>query len=253
MTDRGEWLPGPRYLCRRFLVRALLKELVVKQGSFLEIGGGGSDIALRLCHEKWQGVVMDVSEQAIQLLKRKCYHSNPELKKFLELVQGDFRQAKGSYDLILLFEVLEHLADDLAALAKIHDLLKPQGELLLSVPSHQKDWGGNDVWAGHIRRYEKVELTFKLEENHFKIKRFWTYGFPIANIIEPLKNRVVLKDMNDSLSLEERTHRSGVERVYLSPFRFLLNDWVFSPFLLLQKGFLNSDLGNGYLVYAQRD
>ena len=44
------------------------------------------------------------------------------------------------FDAILMISVLEHLADPMAALARVRKLLKPQGVLLINVPSWRGKW-----------------------------------------------------------------------------------------------------------------
>ena len=189
----------------------------------------------------------------MELLKTKQSRLPFKVRERLELSNTDFRCIEEVFDLIMAFEVLEHIANDELALLEIHDMLKSSGYFLFSVPSHQLYWGANDVWAGHVRRYERQELIFKLQKCGFKVNHFWSYGFPIANVIEPLKNKTVSMEANTFLTLEEKTEISGVRRIGLKPFKYLLNDWIFSPFYLLQKVFLKGDLGNGYLVLVQKN
>lgn len=74
-----------------------------------------------------------------------------------------------SADLVTLFDVLEHLDDDLAALHELRRLLKPQGRLLLTVPAFMMLWSGHDVALHHRRRYRRPELRARLTQAGFRV------------------------------------------------------------------------------------
>jgi SAM-dependent methyltransferase len=64
----------------------------------------------------------------------------------------------GSVDAIVCFNVLEHIADHAATLARFHELLRPGGHLLLLVPGHPSLFGGIDRAVAHERRYRKDDV-----------------------------------------------------------------------------------------------
>jgi len=64
----------------------------------------------------------------------------------------------GHYDLIALLDVLEHVSDDAGSLKVIHDLLKPGGAILLTVPANPWMWSAHDEAHHHYRRYRKREI-----------------------------------------------------------------------------------------------
>jgi SAM-dependent methyltransferase len=62
------------------------------------------------------------------------------------------------FDLICLFDVLEHIDDDLGTLRALACLAKPGGRLIISVPAHQWLWSRHDEFLHHQRRYSKASL-----------------------------------------------------------------------------------------------
>jgi SAM-dependent methyltransferase len=62
------------------------------------------------------------------------------------------------FDSIICMNVLEHVVDDEAALARLRELLVPGGRLLLLVPAHERLYGPYDRAAGHVRRYGRRKL-----------------------------------------------------------------------------------------------
>src|SRR5262245_41403836 len=73
-------------------------------------------------------------------------------------------------DTILCLNVLEHVADDRAALRRLHASLAPGGRLLLLVPAHEWLYGAIDRAIDHHRRYERAGLVVKLEEAGFRVE-----------------------------------------------------------------------------------
>lgn len=65
-----------------------------------------------------------------------------------------FRTATG-FGLILMLDVLEHLADPEAALRQALALLDPAGTLLITVPAFRMLWTTHDALNQHITRYTK--------------------------------------------------------------------------------------------------
>ena len=87
-----------------------------------------------------------------------------------------------TFDAVFLLDVLEHIADDVEALTRIHSALRPGGKLILSVPAHPFLWGPHDIVNEHERRYRRHELRDKLTTTGFEIHRFsyWNmFGFPV--------------------------------------------------------------------------
>ena len=77
--------------------------------------------------------------------------------------------ADKSLDLVVSFDVLEHLQDDHGAVAELHRVLKPTGTLLVAVPADPKLWSDHDVAVDHVRRYTRQGLIEVLDSGGFDI------------------------------------------------------------------------------------
>ena len=64
----------------------------------------------------------------------------------------------GAYDMVAILDVLEHVAEDKAALTGIASKLKPGGRILITVPAHPWMWSAHDVVNHHQRRYTRRTL-----------------------------------------------------------------------------------------------
>jgi SAM-dependent methyltransferase len=62
------------------------------------------------------------------------------------------------FDLICMFDVLEHISDDLDSLISLRKLLMPNGKIVITVPAYQWLYGPHDIFLHHKRRYTSTEL-----------------------------------------------------------------------------------------------
>ena len=82
----------------------------------------------------------------------------------------------GSFDLICIFDVIEHIADDKAVFAQLENLLADGGTLMFSVPLHEHAWTDFDTLVGHFRRYNPDDLKTICRDHHFEIEKSVIYG-----------------------------------------------------------------------------
>lgn len=75
------------------------------------------------------------------------------------------------YDLICLLDVLEHVADDGAALAHLARRLRPGGRLLITVPAYGWLWSAHDEAHHHHRRYTASDLRQRAEVAGLSVQR----------------------------------------------------------------------------------
>lgn len=121
-------------------------------GNVLEIGcGEGRGVELIAPKaESFTGV--DKIAQVIENLKKK----HPE-GDFRQMVIPPFAELKDdTYDVVVSFQVIEHIKKDLEYLKEIHRVLKPGGKALITTPNIKMSLSRNP-W--HIREYTADELT----------------------------------------------------------------------------------------------
>ncbi len=73
------------------------------------------------------------------------------------------------FDVVAMFDVLEHLSDDELALNQCFKMLRNNGLIIITVPAHMWLWSRNDRVAGHKRRYTKNEIKEKMVKVGFEI------------------------------------------------------------------------------------
>lgn len=142
------------YAERRALVRRLVAPLAPGRALDVGCGGGGNTGVLR--DLGWRVSGLEYSPAAAGLATRRG----------LDVVRGDARRlpfADESMDLVMSTDMWEHIDDDEAVARESLRVLKPGGRLLVAVPCSMSLWSGHDVAVGHVRRYERAELTGLME------------------------------------------------------------------------------------------
>lgn len=143
-----------------------------------------------------QGV--DVSERAIAANRQAAEHLGLPNLSFTCMDVAEFAM-DARVDVVMLIEVLEHLADDRGMLRKVHEMLEPQGLLLMSVPSsnaplhriYVKRLGHDpfDERVGHLRRYDAPTIFNMLHAAGFELVEFrlcegllrnWLFNDPVG-------------------------------------------------------------------------
>jgi SAM-dependent methyltransferase len=84
----------------------------------------------------------------------------------------DRERPAGPFDLVLLLDVVEHVADDAAFLSDVvGGAVRRGGEVLVSVPAWMALYTSHDVELGHYRRYRPAELRALLARCGLAIER----------------------------------------------------------------------------------
>lgn len=78
--------------------------------------------------------------------------------------------ARGSLGGVGLFDVIEHIEDDVSFLAQARRFLKPGGRVYVTVPAFAALWSHEDEYAGHFRRYSPATLRAALSSAGFEIE-----------------------------------------------------------------------------------
>lgn len=94
--------------------------------------------------------------------------------------------ADESFDIVGVFDMIEHLQDDQSSLNEIFRICKKNGEIVLTVPADKSLWSYFDEACGHKRRYRRDEIMKKLLIAGFEVDRasyFMTFLFPLLWIL----------------------------------------------------------------------
>ena len=204
--DQRHWW----YRARRQVLAALIRRTQVPaHAQILEIGcGTGHNLAM--LSEFGDVDALELDGEARKIAAKRL--GKPVMKAPLPELKG---VAAAHYDLIGAFDVIEHIDDDVAALASIAKRLKSGGKLVITVPAHQWMWSAHDVVNHHQRRYSKRSLKALIDGSPLKLERIGYLNsllFPAA-VAERLWSKVRGKDDAD-LALPAKPLNAALERVF---------------------------------------
>ena len=109
------------------------------------------------------------------------------------------------FDIIGVFDVLEHIEEDSTVLSQIFSALKPNGLLFVTVPQHMWLWSVSDDYACHVRRYSSREIHKKIEDAGFNVLRstsFMSFLLPVMMVSRLFKKKKLEQfDPTDELKI----------------------------------------------------
>jgi 2-polyprenyl-3-methyl-5-hydroxy-6-metoxy-1,4-benzoquinol methylase len=135
-----------------------------------------------------------------------------------------FRPGK-QYSLVLMLDVLEHLADPIAALRHALNLLLPDGRFLATVPAFNVLWTNHDVINHHQIRYTKASFRDLADKSGLEIMEMrylyhWTFPVKLAvrmaeRIVgsKPAPPKIPSKLVNETLLQATRLEQRTISRL----------------------------------------
>jgi SAM-dependent methyltransferase len=171
-VENGHWW----YRERRAIIERELRRLD-RPGRAVEIGasGGGNSQVLR--DNGWDVLVTEYLEAGVQIARERGFNA----------IQADARNLPlpdRSFDLLVAFDVLEHIEDDHQAAAEIRRVLRPGGIALIAVPCDMTLWSRHDVATGHFRRYDRSSLAKLVEGAGLVVESLWSWNVLLRPVVK---------------------------------------------------------------------
>lgn len=166
MGDSYWWLAGKYKVASRFLEALFPGDSRNKQSTLkvLDIGCGPGNFLREL--SRFGAVLgMDASMEALRICRRQGGRA--------ELInsEADTLPVRSSaFDVVVMLDVLEHVADDRKVIEEAYRILRPGGKLLITVPAYKLLWGGHDELYGHYRRYRPDQVRRMVAETGFTVR-----------------------------------------------------------------------------------
>lgn len=101
---------------------------------------------------------------------------------------------------VVLLDVIEHLADPVAALRRAREVLSPQGRLFVTVPAYPWLMGPWDRMLGHRRRYTRASLAQHAE--NAGLASCWISHWNLATLPAVLATRMAERVTSEARGAE---------------------------------------------------
>ncbi|MBV9505755.1 MAG: class I SAM-dependent methyltransferase, partial [Acidobacteriia bacterium] len=138
----------------------------------LEIGAGIGNLSEFLSMRRESYTATDVDQEHLARLSVRFQgRPNVHLRRCNLDDSEDFSALAGQVNTVICLNVLEHIADDDAALRNIRTALVPGGRAIILVPQDQSIYGTLDKVLGHCRRYSEPELRSKIQAAGLELER----------------------------------------------------------------------------------
>jgi trans-aconitate methyltransferase len=224
----------PWELARLFALNYFLQDYF-KPGSpqwILDIGCGDTFVIENLAkrHPTFSFIAIDTAFTEDYIVLQKTRLNNSKIYLFNNL-QDAKKELDIKADIVLLMDVIEHVEDDSLLIETIvkSAYITNESVFFITVPAYNKLFCTHDVFLGHFRRYNNVNLIKLIERNNLKqIKSgyfFFTLLFP--RFVQVLKEKY-WKDSNASTGLTSWNGGSAISETLKV---YLICDLLISDFL----------------------
>jgi SAM-dependent methyltransferase len=138
-------------------------------GIIVDFGGGNGFVSLGLEQAGYECVVVEPDANGSIVANQRGL---PVIRATLQTLN----LPENSIAAIGMFDVLEHIEEDLGALKKINRILRLGGRAYITVPAYNFLWSHYDKSAGHVLRYTVARLKQNLQKVGFTTE-YATYFF----------------------------------------------------------------------------
>jgi SAM-dependent methyltransferase len=165
-VDEHHWW----YRGRRRIIRAELDRLSLPAGARVLDAGCGSGRTLQELVHYGEVSGIELNAEAAELARSRG-HGEVQIGRLEDLPWPD-----ASFDLITCLDVVEHVPDDVAALAELLRVCRPGGWLLVTVPAYQALWSLHDEANHHYRRYGRRSLRAAATTAGWHVERLSSFN-----------------------------------------------------------------------------
>jgi 2-polyprenyl-3-methyl-5-hydroxy-6-metoxy-1,4-benzoquinol methylase len=158
-------------------------------GKLLDIGCGNGEFLLHMrSRGEWELVGIEHNKRIAESLK-----SEQQLDIFMDPLE-DISFQSSSFEVITMWDVLEHLPDPRSSLQECRRILKPGGVLVLRLPNYEsidaqlfgKCWAGLDS-PRHFFVFGKTNIGLLLDETGFSIQEIHTKVGEYLNFVKSIQ------------------------------------------------------------------
>ncbi|MEO5713802.1 MAG: class I SAM-dependent methyltransferase [Luteolibacter sp.] len=183
-TSMGEeWFeiatPTHFWMKRRFRVLSKLASALISDSENLAEIGCGNGVLQYQIENAYSKTVDGYDLNSVALGRTIARKS----RTFCYDISDRLPSLENKYDLIFLFDVIEHISDENDFINKLLFHLKPGGWLIINVPAINRLYSGYDAAVGHIRRYSINSLNTLGRNCDLIPKKVIYWGLPLLPML----------------------------------------------------------------------
>jgi SAM-dependent methyltransferase len=226
VENHSQW-----FIQRNDLINFFIKK-IKPHGDFLDVGSGNGFQSLSILEAGYSGNVICCEPGIAGCLNSK--------KRNIEYVYNGFFQdfPFEQYDIkaVGLFDVIEHIEDDIFFLNTLYNKLSNETYIFINVPGLKHLFSETDIFAGHYRRYNQNDIKRIIKNTGFTLVDstyfFNFYYFPLL-FIRAIPYLLGFKKGNISIRKNENAYLKN-QNFYLNKFSSLFHKM---NLYLLKKGY----------------
>ena len=173
---------------KRYFRSAIADRLV---GDVLEVGAGIGETARHLLDGRQRSwLCLEPDERLGTRLRAWAEAGDVAPLPTVQIGTTADLDPRSRFDTILYIDVLEHIEDDRAEMARAAELLAPRGALIVLSPAFQQLFSDFDRSVGHFRRYTRASLAEVMPPSvrQVRLRYLDSVGF-----LASLSNRALLR------------------------------------------------------------
>ena len=237
--DSHFWFEWRLNVLKKLLVQARVP--LDESLKVLDVGGGTGLLRSQIeSNSSWIIDCADLNMVGLQNVK------NGRGGNYFYDVTDEHDDLVDSYDVVIIFDILEHIHRTSDFLVSVVNHIKPGGYLLVNVPALQCFFSEFDEIMGHYRRYSKKELQLEIEGLAVDVVDVYYWGMAMLPLL--VARKMFMKAFNFS---KKKTIRYGFN--FPSCFSKVM-DGILKVLMRLEiKLISNPPIGTSLMLIAQKN
>ena len=188
LEDRHWWYAERRHILRTMTFEAFPTDRVGRVAVDVGAAGGGNTRILQ--RSGFFAIPLEYGPDGATVARERG----------LPAVRGDACRLPlggGCVDLLVAFDVLEHIDDERAAMAEFRRVLRPGGLMFVAVPADMRLWSAHDEAVGHVRRYDRASLSEVVTGAGFEVLEIKSWNVLLRPLVSFRRRRAAGSDLGE--------------------------------------------------------
>ncbi len=175
------------------------------EGEIIDVGGGNGVVSVALQRAGFPAVLLEPGAEGARNARERG------LQRVICSTLPEAGFHAGVLPAVGLFDVIEHIEDDVGFLREIGRCVAAEGRIYATVPAHAWLWSPEDDYAGHHRRYSEASLREALAQAGLSVE-YLTFIFALLPLpmllFRRAGNRSARHRVEGHLTVESRLAKS---------------------------------------------